>query len=441
MIGPETAPGALSLREVPGWPRISRDYVGKAGRAAEFFNGDFRDPAAFDRQAEAVRKRSLRREALAAVLIDQNRRYGCGPRTLARIGQIDLERAGAIVTGQQVGLFSGPLYTIYKALTAVKLADSLAAAGRGAFVPIFWMASDDHDAAEVDHIGILDRDNAPQRLRCPFPSPDAKIPLRERPVPDEVQETLRRLDELTPDSEFKADVLARLKDDYAPGRPFTEAFGRWMTRLFGASGLVLLDPGDPRLRELGADVFRREISGDSPSTLRALETSARLAEAGYDPAIHLHEGVLNLFFVDSERRTVESKKDGFLIKETGRRFGRDELTALAERRARPLQPQRPPAPPLSGRPAAYGGVYRRPGRDRLLRPDERDLRELRSAHAPPRPALHGDDPGEQDRPRPGQVRDPAARALARRGGDDRPDRRSADPRKRPAGGWPGPTGI
>ena len=331
MTGPETAPGTVALRELPGWPRISLDYVEKAGRAAEFFNGDFRDPAAFERQAEAVRSRALRRDALAAVLSDQNRRFGCGPRTLARIEQLDGGKAGAIVTGQQVGLFSGPLYTIYKALTAVKLADSLSAAGRGAFVPIFWMASDDHDAAEVDHIGLLDRDNAPQRLRCPFPSPEAKFPLSERPVPEEIAETLQRLDEMTPDSEFKAGILALLREDYAPGRPFTEAFGRWMTRLFEASGLVLIDPSDPRLRELGKEVFRREIAGDSPSTRRALETSARLSEAGYEPAIHLHEGILNLFFIDGERRTIESSDDGLLVKETGRIFGRDEMAALAER--------------------------------------------------------------------------------------------------------------
>ncbi len=324
-----TSTGGIALRDVPGWPRLSRDYVEKSSQAAAFFNGDFRDPAAFERQAEAVRARPIRRDALAEILSDQNRRYGCGPRTLARVDQIAHDRAGAIVTGQQVGLFSGPLYTFYKALTAIKLADSLGA--RGSFVPIFWLASDDHDVAEVDHITLLDRDNAPQDIRCLFPSPDAKIPLSDRPVPPDIEDVFRRLDELTPESEFKADVLARLKEDYSPGRPFTESLARWMTRLFGDSGLIILDPSDPRLRELGAGVFHREIAGDSPSTSRALETSARLAAAGYDPAIHLHQGILNLFFVESERRTIESMAGAFVIKETGRVFERDELADLAGR--------------------------------------------------------------------------------------------------------------
>ncbi len=332
MTGGGTAAGGIALRDVPGWPRLSRDYLEKSGPASAFFNGDFRDPAAFARQAEAVRVRPIPREALAKILSDQNRRYGCGSRTLAGIDQIAGDRAGAIVTGQQVGLFSGPLYTIYKALTAIKLAKILAARGPGAFVPIFWLASDDHDVAEVDHITLLDRDNALQVIRCPFPSPGAKIPLSDRPVPPEIQDVFRRLDELTPDSEFKADVLARLREDYAPGRPFTEALARWMTRLFGESGLIILDPSDPRLRELGAGVFHREIAEDSPSTRRGVETSAQLSASGYDPAIHLHEGILNLFFVESERRTIESKEGAFVIKETGRVFGRDDLADLAGRK-------------------------------------------------------------------------------------------------------------
>jgi bacillithiol biosynthesis cysteine-adding enzyme BshC len=322
----------IAFRDVPGWPRLSRDYVEKSGAAASFFNGDFRDPAAYERQAEAVRDAGIRREALAEILSDQNRRYGCGPRTLARIDQIARDRAGAIVTGQQAGLFSGPLYTIYKALTAIKLAESLGARGLGAMVPIFWLASDDHDAAEVDHITLLDRDNALQDIRCLFPSPGSKIPLSERPVPADIEDVFRRLDELTPDSEFKPGVLARLRDDYAPGRPFSEAMARWMTHLFGEAGLILMDPSDPRLRLLGADVFRREIAGDSPSTRSARETSARLLAAGYDPAIHLHEGILNLFFVETERKTVESKDGAYVIKETGRVFGRDELADLAGRK-------------------------------------------------------------------------------------------------------------
>ncbi len=310
--------------------KISEDYIEGKANAAQFFSGDFRDPAAFERQAAAVRARPLEREELAAVLAGQNRKYGCGPQTLARIDELAAHQAGAIVTGQQVGLFSGPLYTIFKAVTAIKLADSLNRRGPGRFVPVFWLASDDHDLAEVDHITLLDRENAIREVRCGLSSgAGGKIPVSRIAVPAGIGDALSRLADLTRDSEFKPGVIGALREDYAPGRPFVEAFARWMTRLFGPSGLVFVDGSDPRLRELGAEVFVREIEGESPSTRRAREASARLKSSGYEEQVKLHDGILNLFYSNPDRRTVLWNGSAFVVKESGLAFSKDELAALA----------------------------------------------------------------------------------------------------------------
>jgi uncharacterized protein YllA (UPF0747 family) len=105
--------------------RLADDYLRDFGRVAEFFDGDFRDEAAYARQAGRVLARPLPRQEVAAVLEEQNRTYGGGRRTFEHIEALGNGRALAVVTGQQAGLFSGPLYTIYKALTAVKLAERL----------------------------------------------------------------------------------------------------------------------------------------------------------------------------------------------------------------------------------------------------------------------------------------------------------------------------
>ena len=130
-----------------------------------------------------VQSRHIPREELAAILTEQNTSYGCGPETLGQIEKIVRDRAGAVVTGQQVGLFSGPLYTIYKALTAVKLAADLSRRGLGSFVPVFWLASDDHDLAEIDHIVLLDKDNRLEEVRCRMPSTEGKIPASNLVLP------------------------------------------------------------------------------------------------------------------------------------------------------------------------------------------------------------------------------------------------------------------
>ncbi|MBM3284889.1 MAG: bacillithiol biosynthesis cysteine-adding enzyme BshC, partial [Candidatus Aminicenantes bacterium] len=273
---------------------------------------------------ERVHSRHIPREDLAAVLREQNTSYGCGPRTLGQIDKIVRDQACAVVTGQQVGLFSGPLYTVYKALTAIKLSDHLNRSGLGSFVPVFWLASDDHDLAEIDHIVLLDQENRLKEVRCPMPSFEGKMPASNLILPPDVLDCIQQLDDLTYDSEFKEEIIGRLREAYKPGRSFAEAFARWMTRLFESYGLIVIDPSHPRLKEMGRDVFYQEIASESPSTQRAMATSQRLRQAGYSPQIPLHEGILNIFYLDRERRTIQCKDGTFGIK------GRPPLTQTKE---------------------------------------------------------------------------------------------------------------
>ncbi|MBM3293155.1 MAG: bacillithiol biosynthesis cysteine-adding enzyme BshC [Candidatus Aminicenantes bacterium] len=310
--------------------RLADDYLRDFGKVSDFFEGDFRDEAAYARQTARVLARPLPRPELAGVLREQNEGYGCGPRTLQNIEAVEKERACAVVTGQQAGLFSGPLYTIYKALTAVRLADRLTRKGTGKFVPVFWIASDDHDLAEVDHVVLLDKDNRIEEIRCPMPSADSKIPLSRLSLPPEVSDCLRQLAELTPESEFKADVLAALGEAYRPGRGWVEAFGRWMALLFASRGLILVDAADPRLKELGGGVFYHEIAQESAATPPALTASRRLAEAGYESQIRLHEGTLHLFYAERERRSIRWDGRAFEIKDPPETRSKDDLLGLAK---------------------------------------------------------------------------------------------------------------
>jgi bacillithiol biosynthesis cysteine-adding enzyme BshC len=314
---------------IPHLPRLADDYIHSYLKVREFYDGDFRDPAAFKRQTERVRARSMAREELAAVLAEQNKDYGCGLETLGAVAKIVRDRACAVVTGQQVGLFSGPLYTVYKALTAVKLSEELGRRGLGSVVPVFWLASDDHDLAEIDHIGLVDKNNRFQIVRCPAPSPGSKVPVSNVPLPPEIGDCLRELDELTLNTEFKAETIAALGEAYAPGRSFVEAFARWMTRLFKSRGLVLVDAGDPRLKEMARAVFCHEIEAESPSTREAAAASERLRRAGYEAQIPLHEGILNLFYTESERQAVQWADGAFHVKGLPSPLAKDDLLALA----------------------------------------------------------------------------------------------------------------
>ena len=318
----------------PTWhvhlPALVEDYLYDFDKVREFYNGDFREPSAFERQTERVRSRQIARDDLAAILSEQNGSYGCGPETQGAIARLARDEACAVVTGQQVGLFSGPLYTIYKALTAIKLVDTLNRRGLGSFVPVFWLASDDHDLAEIDHIALLDKDNRLREIRCPTPSRETKVPVSKIPLPGDIGDCLEQLKDLTSDTEFKADILGSLSEAYQPGRSYVEAFGRWMTRLFKSRGLVLIDASHPRLKEMGREIFFREIADGSPSTRQAVAASERLRRAGYEAQIPLHEGILNQFYAERERQAIQWKDGAFDIKGLPAMATKEDLLKLAK---------------------------------------------------------------------------------------------------------------
>jgi bacillithiol biosynthesis cysteine-adding enzyme BshC len=319
----------IPTNQLPHLSLLVNDYFYDYGKVHEYYNGDFRELAAFQGQTERVQSRHIPREDLTAVLNEQNKSYGCGPQTLGQIEKIVRDQACAVVTGQQVGLFSGPLYTLYKALTAVKLSEHLNHCRLGCFVPIFWLASDDHDLAEIDHIALMDKNNRLEEIRCPIPSFEFKIPASNVRLPSEILDCIQQLKDLTLDSEFKAEILDHLSEAYEPGRSFVEAFARWMTRLFKSYGLILIDASHPRLKEMGRDIFYHEIAEESPSTQQAIATSQRLRQAGYDTQIPLHEGILNIFYTERERRTIQWKEGAFGIKGTAPTIKKEELLTLA----------------------------------------------------------------------------------------------------------------
>ncbi len=319
----------ISVADLPSLSPLVRDYYFAYDEVREFFNGDFRDPAAYERQIGRLQSREFARERLAEILKEQNLSSGCGPRTLQNIETLAQDGACAVVTGQQVGLFSGALYTIYKALTAIKLAESLSQQTGVPVVPIFWLATDDHDFAEINHVDLLDQSGQLQRISYEDRPPQERVPVGGLKFSAKIETCVDALDEMTPPSEFKPEILSLLKEAYQPGRTFGEAFSIWVTHLFSAHGLVLIDPSHPDLIAMARQPLLTEISEGSPSSRCAIQVSQRLIEKNYTPQVRQQEGKLNLFLAEHERHPIHVVGDGFSVKDPERRFTRDELVEMA----------------------------------------------------------------------------------------------------------------
>lgn len=328
----------IPTKQLPGISPLVIDYYYSYEKVDEFYNGNFRDLSSFQHQAEKVEARNLQRGKLTAILKEQNQDYGCGNQTLDNIDRLTQNQAYAVVTGQQAGLFSGPLYTIYKSLTAIKLAEHLNQNCQGCFVPIFWMASDDHDFTEINHIKLLDKNNRIEEIYCQSQASKNKIPASKILLAPEIFNCIRLLKDLTHDSEFKQDIILHLTEAYQPGRSFVEAFARWMTQMFKSYGLIFIDASHPGLKELGKKVFHQEITGNSPSTKRAIKTSNKLSKANYPLQINVREEILNMFFAEQERQTIQSKDESFSIKGRQHAYKSEELLAVLEEKPELFSP-------------------------------------------------------------------------------------------------------
>src|SRR3989304_2131874 len=151
--------------EIGGFSELFLDYVTAYDRVSKYYNGNFRDPSPLQQIMEQVARMPRDRSTLVRVLAEQNREFHCSIKTLANIDLLHEDSTFAVVTGQQVGLLSGPLYTLYKIITTLKLTqrlnDNLPELH---FVPIFWLEGEDHDFEEVNNVKVVNHDNQAKKI-------------------------------------------------------------------------------------------------------------------------------------------------------------------------------------------------------------------------------------------------------------------------------------
>jgi bacillithiol biosynthesis cysteine-adding enzyme BshC len=299
--------------------------------ARGFLPLDFRD--AGTRIAQA-RRASARRTA-PAVLEALAAQDAALPPSAARRGHLEaLARPGTtvVVTGQQVGLFLGPLYTFYKAATAVAAARALEREAGVRCVPVFWLQTEDHDFPEVDHCHVLGADGAPRRLSIAAdPTLGPRASLAHCRLGPDVEGALAGLEDALGAAPAVPEVMALLRAHYRPGARVAQAFAGALAELFADDGLVVFDPRVPAVARLAAPLYRRALD-ECQDIGQALEDRARALEAagievqipvrGQCPLVFFHDGS-----VTGPRYRLVKTEGGWSLTGGGRRVGDDELRA------------------------------------------------------------------------------------------------------------------
>jgi bacillithiol biosynthesis cysteine-adding enzyme BshC len=301
---------SLPFERVPHQTRLFLDYLRDPTSLRKFYPSAVRfhhELAARAPQVLAAHRTD--RAALCDALEASNQNWGASDETLANVARLRDANCIAVVSGQQVGLFTGPLYTIYKALSAVKLAGCLTQRGTDA-VPVFWMATEDHDWEEVRAAEFTACDGRLASANVPAEMHADGEPVGRTVIDDSINETIKRLLDVLPATEFSDDLERIVRASYAPGRTYGEAFARMMTALTARHGLVLLDPLDARLKRLAAPLYA-EAARRAPEIASAVESRSReLVEAGYHAQVHASADAFPLFLHAEGARRVALTRGG-----------------------------------------------------------------------------------------------------------------------------------
>jgi bacillithiol biosynthesis cysteine-adding enzyme BshC len=314
------------------------DAAGESnGGAADFYHYDPHGRDAAAQRASAVdREYDGDRAALAAVLQEAAAGLGGGAPARAAASRLALPGSLALVTGQQAGLLTGPLYTIYKAAGAIALARRMEAQLGRPVVPVFWAATEDHDLEEANQAWFAGPDGRWQALRCAVQPDRAGLSVGAIPLPAQaVRAVLDCLQALLPEGAGLDQVLDLAWSTAEHARTLGDWFCGLIQQLLGPLGMVVFDPMDPRLRSLAAGGVSRVLACNAALAESLARGARRVMEAGYDPQVPVDPRDAQLFMYaegpEGPRRALERDGErGFVLRGGGgQRFSLEQLLDLA----------------------------------------------------------------------------------------------------------------
>jgi len=303
-------------------------------------------PAHFrDRQARIVHARRAAGRSLAPGLLEvirnQNQALSSSAERARNLEAIGRQGTAVVVTGQQLGLFLGPLYTVYKAATAISAARQLEAESGIRCVPIFWLQTEDHDFPEIDHCHILRSDGTRQTLRLTdrLGSAGQRVSVEHRMLGEECQALTDSLEECLENLPFAAEVLRQAREHYRRGHSLVRAFAGMLSAFFADDGLLIFDPREAAVSQLAAPIYRRALSDCEGASRALLQRMAALQGAGFETQVHVRSGCPLFFFhrlgPEGERYRLEGKDGAWTLIGGEESISSDALIRVLE--AEPLR--------------------------------------------------------------------------------------------------------
>ena len=322
----------INFSDIPGHQNLFLDYLYEYENVAEFYANDFRNKENYLKIFKNVTEnRSEISPAISELISRQYAQLNPSNLTQQNIKKLSDKKTLAIVTGQQLGIVGGPLYTVYKIITAIKLSRFLSERYDDYnFVPIFWLEADDHDFNEVRSAKIIDEGNS--LLNIGYKEEIAEDDLKQSVglinLDSSINEFLDKLSNGIKETEFKTVIFDKLKHFYKEGKSFKEAFRDLIFSYFDEYGLIIFDPQNDEVKKLLKPIFKKEITDFRTHTEQLVHVSATLEEL-YHAQVKVKP--VNLFLrVDEGRHSIEPVENEYRLRRKRKSFTQEQLLELLE---------------------------------------------------------------------------------------------------------------
>lgn len=319
---------SIKHSEIPINLQLFIDYIENFENVKEFYPTNFRDNEALINNLENFNKDLEHREKLVQIIKKQYAEENISEKTKQNIDALLSENTFAIITGQQLGILLGPLYTIYKVITSIKLAEQLNELyPELKFVPIFWLEGDDHDFDEVNWIKILDNENSLTKITYEdgLDAETNRGPMGNYQFDLTIESFIEKISTSLRETEFKSDVINLVKKFYYAGASFKSGFVGLMKMFFDKYGLIVFDPQDIEVKDWLKNIFRKDIENSQFISEELILRSAKLEE-NYHAQVKIKP--INLFyFEDGGRYLIEPAGNDFRLKGKRKKFTYDQLIA------------------------------------------------------------------------------------------------------------------
>ncbi|MDQ7815650.1 MAG: bacillithiol biosynthesis cysteine-adding enzyme BshC [Melioribacteraceae bacterium] len=317
----------INFSDIPGHQNLFLDYLNEFNNVEKFYKRNFRDQESYeDLLRQLAIKDRPHRAALADAIRSQYDEVKTSKPTQTNIEALYSPKTIAVVTGQQLGILGGPIYTIYKTITAIKLCNYLKEKYEGYhFVPIFWLEGDDHDYEEVRSVNLVNNDNRILNIKYDDGNLDEinRGNIGHLKFTQNIEQIFSSLLTELRETEFKKQLVEFLQSIYQPEKTFLETFREIMIRLFDEHGLIVFNPLDPGIKKLLIPIFTKEITSYRDHTGILVERSAELEEL-YHAQVKVK--AINLFYIDdNERLLIEPVDNDYRLKGKRKRFTQEDL--------------------------------------------------------------------------------------------------------------------